>query len=341
MLRQGFTCYTNCVKTDRLLSIIIYLLNRDLVSARELADKFEVSVRTIQRDMEAIELAGIPIMTIQGPSGGYAIMDSFKLDRQLVSADDLFFIITALHGIETSLPGGSISGTIEKMKGLLPRESDTDGTVREVGGQGRRSTSGGYSSRLEKLSIDFSAFGGSERQREIFKQLEGAIDSEVLVRFSYQNNRMERSERVVEPMTLAFRWRSWYLFGYCTLRQDYRLFRLGRIRNVELLGRTFRRREKRFDEFFEETNPWQDSTEWIDITLKFDPYIRPVVEEFYEQEKTEEGPNGSLIAHVRMPEDGWVYGLILSYGKFVEVLAPQRLRGIISSAARDICRLYE
>jgi len=333
------------VKTDRLLSIIIYLLNRDLVSARELAEKFEVSVRTIQRDMEAIELAGIPIMTIQGPSGGYAIMDSFKLDRQLVSTDDLFFIITALHGIETSLPAGSISGTIEKMKGLLPRETGRDETVPEdaaVSSAARgRGTSGRYSSRLEKLSIDFSAFGGSERQREVFKQLERAIESEVLVSFSYQNNRMERTDRVVEPMTLAFKWRSWYLFGYCTLREDYRLFRLGRIRNVEMLGKTFRHRDMRFDEFFEETNPWEDSTEWIDITLKFDSYIRPVVEEFYEQEKTEEGPDGSLIAHVRMPEDGWVYGLILSYGKFVEVLAPERLRGIISSAAREIYSLYE
>ncbi|MGC9313512.1 MAG: helix-turn-helix transcriptional regulator, partial [Sediminispirochaetaceae bacterium] len=190
MLRQGFTCYTNCVKTDRLLSIIIYLLNRDLVSARELAEKFEVSVRTIQRDMEAIELAGIPIMTIQGPSGGYSIMDSFKLDRQLVSTDDLFFIITALHGIETSLPAGSISGTIEKMKTLLPDQkgvSNQQGGAEAPAGRGLRDSRGKrnpkdlYGSRLEKLSIDFSAFGGSERQREVFRQLERAIESEVLV----------------------------------------------------------------------------------------------------------------------------------------------------------------
>jgi len=338
------------VKTDRLLSIIIYLLNRDLVSARELAQKFEVSVRTIQRDMESIELAGIPIMTIQGPSGGYAIMDSFKLDRQLVSTDDLFFIITALHGIESSLPAGSISGTIEKMNSLLPHETErTDGTdaagdpvnLKELKARKGGRNQDCYSSRREKLSIDFSAFGGSERQREVFRQLERAIESEVLVRFSYLNNRMERTERVVEPMTLAFKWRSWYLFGYCTLRSDFRLFRLGRIREVELLTRKFRRREKRFDQFFEENNPWEASGEWIDISLKFDPYIRPMVEEFYEREKTEEGPDGSLIAHMRMPEDGWVYGLILSYGKFVEVLEPAKLRETIRGAARDIYSLYE
>jgi len=318
------------VKTDRLLSIIIYLLNKDLVSARELAERFEVSVRTIQRDMDSICLAGIPVVAIQGPSGGYGIMENFKIDRQLVSAEDLFFIITALHGVESSLPAGSISGTIEKMKNLLPKDPSGDG-----------GSAWTQSHRQERLSIDFSAFGGSERQRQIFKQLEKAIESEVLVRFTYRSNRMEKTARVVEPMTLAFKWRSWYLFGYCTLRQDYRLFRLGRIRDVELLGRKFRRREKSFEEFFDDSNPWQNTAEWIDITLKFDAYIRPVVEEFYESESTEEGPEGSLIVHMRLPEDGWVYGMILSYGKFVEVLHPERLRGIISSAAAEICGLYE
>ena len=320
------------MKTDRLLSIIIYLLNRDLVTARELADKFEVSVRTIQRDMESIELAGIPVMTIQGPSGGYGIMDNFKIDRQLVSTEDLFFIITALHGVETSLPAGSIAGTIEKMKSLLPWV--------EPAPEAAETARGSYEQRHEKLSMDFSAFGGSDRQREIFRELKKAVESEVMVRFSYQSGKMERTERIVEPMTLAFKWRSWYLFGYCTLRQDYRLFRLGRIREVELLGRKFRRREKSFEEFFQESNPRQDG-EWIDITLRFEPYIRPVVEEFYEQEKTEEGPDGSLIVHMRMPEDGWVYGMILSYGKFVEVISPERLRRVIKSAARDIAELYE
>lgn len=311
------------MKTDRLLSIIIYLLNRDLVTARELAEKFEVSVRTIQRDMEAIELAGIPIVTIQGPSGGYSIMDSFKLDRQYVSADDLFFIITALHSIDSSLPGGTIRSTIEKMKNLLPREG---ASILE-----RRS---------EKLSIDFSAFGGSEKQRQLFQVLEQAVEQQRLVSFSYSNNRLERTERTVEPMTLSFKWRSWYLFGFCLLRNDYRIFRLGRIRDVRTLDRRFSRREKNLQEFSQETGRW-NTADWIELILKFDPFIRPVVEEYYPADELHEQPDGSLIAKSRMPEDGWVYGLILSYGKYVEVLSPGRIRTLIKDAAQEIVRLYE
>jgi predicted DNA-binding transcriptional regulator YafY len=311
------------MKTDRLLSIIIYLLNRDLVTARELAEKFEVSVRTIQRDMDAIDLAGIPIVTIQGPSGGYSIMDNFKLDRQYVSADDLFFIITALHSVEASLPGGHIETTIEKMKGLLPQQGQS--VLHE---------------KQEKLSIDFSAFGGSTRQQQLFRILEKCIDDRRMVRFSYSNNRLERTERTVEPMTLAFKWRSWYLFGFCRLRNDYRLFRLGRIRDLHVLEHRFKRREKGFQKFSRETGEWETAG-WIDLCLRFDPLMRPVIEEYYPEEDTSVEEDGSLLVRTRMPEDGWVYGLILSYGKYVEVISPERIRDIIKSAASDVVSLYE
>ena len=134
-----------------------------------------------------------------------------------------------------------------------------------------------------------------------------------------------KTDRTVEPMTLAFKWRFWYLYGHCRLREDYRIFRLGRIQDVSLLDRRFKRRKKSFDQFSEETAQWQ-SAAWIDFILKFDPFIRPIIEEFYPEENREEQPDGSLVIRTSMPEDGWVYGLILSYGKYAEVLAPKRLR---------------
>lgn len=219
------------------------------MTARELADKFEVSVRTIQRDMEAIALAGIPIVTIQGPSGG------------------------------------------------------------------------------------------SERQQELFRILEKAVENRQLVTFSYTNNRMEQTERTVEPMTLAFKWRSWYLFGFCRLRMDYRIFRLDRIRKPAVEDRRFRRREKNFEGFSRETGEWQKS-DWVDLRLRFAPLFRPVIEEYYPAENTTVEPDGSLIVDMRMPEDGWVYGMILSYGKYVEVLAPERIRDIIRAYRQPGFRLF-
>ena len=141
-------------------------------------------------------------------------------------------------------------------------------------------------------------------------------------------------------MTLAFKWRSWYLFGYCTLRQDYRLFRLGRIGDLEALRKPFHRRDRSFEDFFARANPWGTES-WIEIELRFDPFIRPVVEEFYEKEDMEDLPDGSLLVRTRLPEDGWVYGLILSYGKYVEVISPPHLRKTIRKAAGDIFDLYE
>ena len=108
------------MKIDRLLSIVVYLLNRDLVCAGKLAERYGVSVRTIQRDMEAIDLAGIPVISVQGPSGGYGIMEGYKMDRRLVTVDDLFFIITALRSIGGSLDDRRIDDALEKMRGLLP-----------------------------------------------------------------------------------------------------------------------------------------------------------------------------------------------------------------------------
>lgn len=310
------------MKTDRLLSIIIYLLNRDLVSASELASRFGVAVRTIQRDMEAIELAGIPLYTIQGPRGGYGIMDSWKMDRQLMSPDDLYYIITALKGVASSLSDSGIDETLEKVKSMVP-----DGTMDL------------FSGRNEKLSIDFSMIGGDIRQRGTFKTVRRAVDNELLLRFRYTSNKLEQTERTVEPMTLAFRWRSWYLFAWCRLKQDYRLFRVSRIQEPEVLNRRFSRRPLSFDQFLA-ANYGRSTKAELELVLRFSPVMRPMVEEYYPQEECTQEEDGSLVVRTRFPEDGWVYGYILSFGDFVEVLEPERIRKIIGGSAEKIAKFY-
>ncbi len=311
------------MKIDRLLSIVVYLLNRDLVSAGKLADRFGVSVRTIQRDMAAIDLAGIPVISVQGPSGGYGIMEGYKLDKRLVSADDLFFIITALRGIGASLEDRRIDEAIEKMRGLVPAAAIN-----------------GIKDREEKLHIDFSMLGGGPDQRQVFKTVQAAVEAGRLLKLVYTNTRLERETRVVEPMTLVFQWRSWYLYAYCRLREGYRLFRISRIREPEILIERFRRRDHSFEAFSQ-----GNTTEWlgklVDLTLKFAAEMAPLVEEFYNREALERTADGCLIAKTRMPEDGWMYGYILSYGAFVEVLDPPHIRDLIRSTARQIQKIYD
>lgn len=310
------------MKTDRLLSIVMYLLNRQRATAREMAARFGVSPRTIQRDLEAIELAGIPIYALQGSGGGYGILDSFKMDRQLMTVEDFYYIVTALESIGASLSDDRIDRTLEKIRTLVP-----DRGLDFLAG------------RTAKLSIDFSALGGDPRHRATFRTVRDAVDQEYLLRFFYTNNKLEHTVRIVEPMTIVFRWRSWYLYGYCRLKESYRLFRISRIRDPEPLHERFVRRDRSFEEFVTGTES-SATGGTLDLVLQFQRSMKPLVEEFYPEEACQVQPDGSMIVRTRMPEDGWVYGYILSFGAFVEVLSPPRLRSIIADSARNIEKIY-
>ncbi len=307
------------MKIDRLLSIIIYLMNHELVSASVLARRFGVSVRTIQRDMETIDSSGVPIMSIQGPQGGYGIMDTYKMDNRLVSVEDLYYIITSLKSISDTLIDEHLDDTIEKMQGLIPaRDSDI------------------LSEKSRKLSIDFSMLGGDPRQKDAFKIVKRAVDSERLLSFSYTNNHLEHSTRTIEPMTIAFRWRAWYLFGWCTLREDYRLFRISKIHDPEILPKRFKRKELTFEEY----ESRDQKIKLTRLVLQFHSEIRALVEDYYTPDQCIEGPEGSLIIETEMPPDGWMYGFILSYGDLVTVLEPQYVQREIQRIASSIAKRY-
>jgi len=311
------------MKIDRLLSIVVYLLNRDKVSARVLSERFSVSIRTIQRDMDAINLAGIPVVSEQGPAGGYGIMDSFKLDRRLVTDDDLFFIMTALGGIDSSLDDARIAGTLEKIRGLVPASSDA-----------------AFRARRDKLFVDFSMLGGGPTRRETFRTVQAAVEAERLLSFEYTSNRLERIERVVEPMTIVFKWRDWYLFGYCRLREGYRLFRVSRIRNASMPGGRFSRRGLSFEDFERDNDP-AGGGPLIEMTLRFSAEMAPIVEEFYSEADSERLSDGRLVVKARLPDEGSSYGYVLSFGPHVEVIGPANVRARIKEAAKGIYDSYE
>ena len=311
------------MKIDRLLAMIVYLLNRNLVSASRLAQEFDVSVRTIQRDMDTIQQAGIPVIAVQGPQGGYGIMEQFRMDRQLVTADDLFYITAALGSISTSLTDKKISATVEKMRNLV---TDRDRKAMAV--------------KQEKLYVDFSMLGGDPKHQEILRTAEQGVETNRLMRFSYTNNKLETVERTVEPMTIVFKWRAWYLWAYCRTRNDYRLFRFSRMRNPELLPGRFLRKNMSFESFLSDLEK-TGTQKMTEFTLSFDPAMKALVEEYWGESGIDYRSDGRLVVKSRMPEDGWIYGMILSYGAFVTVLDPPELRERIRSEAERISRLYD
>ena len=310
------------MKIDRLLSIIIYLLNHSLVSARELAQRFEVSHRTIQRDMETINASGIPIVSIQGPSGGYSIMDTWKMDRQLLSIDDFFFILTSLKEIGKTLPNQKLENSIEKIMSL-------SGAYQEKA----------LSKRREKLHVDFSMIGGFKNNRELIALVQDAIENQQLLEFDYTNNKLISNTRIIEPMTLVFKWRGWYLFGFCHLREQYRIFRMSRISNPKIKNEHFKRRDKSYNEF-ENENMSDNQNKKIDLILKFDPFFKTIVQDFFYQNIREILDTGHFIVEISLPNDNWVIGYLLSYGPYLEVLSPEHIREQLKDFSQKVNNIY-
>lgn len=309
------------MRLERLVSITFMLLNRKQFSATELARKFDVSVRTIYRDLDAIDSAGIPLTSQSGRQGGFGIMDTFRIDRQVLSFKEISSIINALKGVNAALEDQGMNLTIEKIATLLPRSASFDAL-----------------STHQSLAIDYIPWGYAETYKNLFKTLYHAIENQKIVTIDYDKPNGKTIQRTIEPMTLLFKGYNWYVFSYCKLRQDYRMFRLSRIKNLQLTNQSFTRREKSY----EDLSSWSDSSQKnINLTLKFAPRLKTLVEDYFKKEQLTYKNNGNIIAKVQFPESDWVYGYILGFGPYVEVLKPAHVREKIAQSAKKILKIYK
>lgn len=305
------------MKTERLLAIIILLLNRGRISATELAERFEVSVRTVYRDLDAISRAGVPIVAFPGSGGGYAILESFKMDRQMLSPQEIHTIITALYGANAAMDDRTIQNIIEKLKGIKLPE-----------GQGV----------TEPLMMDFSPWGLRRTEKAYLNKVRRAIAGNQRIGFCYTNGNGEQQERTVEPLMVQFKDRAWYLMGFCCVREDFRIFKLSRMRALEVETDHFCPRTIPEDVF--KAMSRSDPDNHIHLVLRFHPRVRARVEDLYDEDEITYESDGMLQVSVDYPEDEWVYGTILSYGDAVEVLKPLHLREIIRAKAEKIYGIY-
>lgn len=303
-----------------MLGIVVLLLNRDRISARTLAEKFDVSVRTIYRDIESINLAGIPIVSYQGSSGGIGIMDNYRLNRQVLTLDEMKSIITALKGINTTLGDVEIDTVAEKILALVPRDKVEN-----------------FSRHIDELAIDFIPWGYKERTKEYLKLIQQAISERMIIDFRYMNAKHESTPRQVEPMTLVFKGYAWYLFAYCRLRHDYRIFRLSRMNDLCVHDEKFERKEQSYRNFIDQAAPEKDL---ICLRMKFHPAIKMKVEECFNEECIEYLPDGHLLVTLSVPEDEWVYSMILSFGEYAELLEPGHIKSAITEKIKKMSQIY-
>lgn len=304
------------MKLERMLSIIIYLLQHNKVKAQELADRFEVSVRTIYRDIEALSQAGIPISTCQGADGGISIMEGYKLDRNLLTGDEVNRIIAGLKGLY------SISGDV-KIRLLIDKLNSV-------------ANASDYVAAGNEIMIDLSPWNRNDQLGSRIQEIKKAIQERKVIEFSYFSNG-ELTRRQVEPCVIVFKEANWYLYAYCLLRQDFRLFRLRRMNELKVTDKRFEPRPFSIDR----VNWDADGGQHTPIVALFDKSMAYALNDIFGLNSYETTPDGRLKVTFHMRIDGWLYGFLLGFGDKVEVLEPAELRHRIKQMAESICRIYD
>lgn len=305
------------MKTERLLSIVIHLLNHDTVSAAKLAERFEVSKRTILRDMEQISLAGIPIRSLPGVNGGYSIMEGFKLDGRLVNTEDQESIIAALKGFLSAYDNKRYKEVLEKVSSILPKQQS------------------------QHIFLDFGASGENNDIQTKLKTLDKAICNKKSVQIGYINALGEISSRLVEPIALNYRWYAWYLLAFCQTKQDYRIFKLARISELEVTGAQFTKEHGDPAALLERV--FQGSgRKGLDIMLLCKAEIRVQVCEYLGGTITETFNNGDFMMRMYSLEDERIwFAMLLSFGDKVTVIEPEELKARLTETAENILSLYK
>ncbi|MFC5703291.1 helix-turn-helix transcriptional regulator [Cohnella faecalis] len=317
------------MRLERLLNIVIILINHRMVQAKELAERFEVSVRTIYRDIEALGLAGIPVVTHQGSNGGIGLAEGYRLDRHLLTDQECAAIVTALRSITSFAAGDGADSAMlmEKIRSIIP-------AVRQQA----------FQEQSSQLLVDLSPWGHYPQLEAMLSTVKRSISNQRLLRFQYHNAKGEVSERLVEPYTLLMKGRSWYLYAYCRQRNDYRLFKLQRMKDTVITEAAFTRRADA-----ETDNPtlvvkqWYTPENTTDVVLRFTDQARHLAEEWFGISSLESETVGEVRkwrATARFPEDSWLYGFILSFGSEVEVLEPAHIRNIIRQSAQRVADIY-
>lgn len=301
------------MKINRLIEIILILLNKKTVTAKELSNKFQVSTRTIYRDIETLSLSGVPLYMNKGKNGGISLLEDFSINKTLLSKDDKESLMLALKALST-IEYPEISSVIDKV-GFM------------------NNTSNDYN----WIDIDLSRWGNKAHEDDKFHKIKYAILNNKLIELTYVNSLANQSMRVIEPIKLIYKGQSWYLYAYCRSKEDFRLFRISRIKSLEMKEESFIKRNfKIIEKNRQEKEVW--STVKVKLKIKKEALYR--VFDDFDEESIMENKDGTYEVTMEFPENEWLYGYILSFGPYVEVLEPLRIRNIVLRKMKETLNMY-
>ncbi len=310
------------MQINRLFEIVYILLRKGTVTAKELSEHFEVSQRTIYRDIEILSGAGIPIYANRGKGGGIRLMEQFVLNKSVLTKQEQNDILSALQGIEAA-SFGEVSSTLSKLSLLFQTE------------------------KPDWIEVDFSYWSSREEDRLKFDQLKTAILNRKVISFQYFNSNGQETFRTAEPLKLIFKGQAWYLSGFCREKQAVRYFKISRMEDLELHEELFPIRptiasmtDGSSSRSSEEDQLSYHAVETVWITLRVAASMAFRVYDEYPKEAITRLDDGSFLIRSPMRTGSWLYGYLLSYEDQLEVLEPEPIKNELAAIIKKMNALY-
>lgn len=297
------------MQESRLFRIIYYLVEKGKATAPELAEKFEVSVRTIYRDIDVISSAGVPIYVTTGRNGGVQIADDYIMDRLLLSDKEKEDIMTALKSV--SVVENQNTDTLTKLSAIFHTTSE------------------------DWLEVDFSRWGNKSQDNLLFQTLKKAILSHQMIDIVYANTYGKINERTICPLKLVYKAKNWYIKAYCMNRSDFRIFKLTRIIQANEIEKFFEPME------FPQEEKEEQKAKYSCITLAFPQSMAYRIYDEFETDEIKQCDNGDFIVSAIMPVDNWLIGYLLSFCSNVRIIEPEYLKKIVWKEANKICQIQK
>ena len=298
------------MQIDRLFQIVLILLNKKTITAKKLSEHFNVSIRTIYRDIEALSFAGIPIYSLRGKNGGIKLLESYVLDKSLLSSKEQNEILYALESLKASnYP--DVDEVLKKLNLIFNKSSDY------------------------WIEIDFSRYGSNDNT--LFNNIKKAILNSQAIKFTYFNTNGETSQRTVNPLKIWFKEKAWYLFAYCQKKNEIRQFKINRIKNLTLTNEYF---ERRLINYNINSNDNDISKKIVKIIVEVDKSQAYRVYDEFSEENISKAENGNFKVIMENYENEWLYGYLLSFGEYLKIIAPERIKNILSHKIEQMKKNY-
>ena len=307
------------MKNQILIELLFLLLSRQTVTAKYIAQRYEISERTAYRYIDELSLC-VPIYNIRGRNGGFAIADTFKLPATFFTKEESNFLLNLLNGVNNEISSDLLTKIIEKFK-AISKQKDGDFTL-----------------DFGNLIIDGGPWGSTESFKQSITFLEKCIEENKVVSIVHVNRDGVETERQIEPHILILKQGLWYVFAYCRLRKEFRLFKIGRIERAKETGEIFERRAT--PNVKEILDVWYDKLKAEFIELEVLKPAKADVEEWLGLDNVYTLKDGKILANCELPIDNVLASKILSFGKNVKVIKPLELKKQVATIASEVAKLY-